>query len=161
MESTVRHHYDHSVERVFSILTNADFLKRRSEAAGEKNVVVTADADGTRLLIKVARDMERNLPSIAKKIFNPRSHLIDSQTWDTSGDSKVSTWSVHIEGQKRVEITGRLTLSPGANGGCDYTEQIKVTVNVPLIAGPIEKYVMGETESSIRHQINFVGKELG
>jgi hypothetical protein len=161
MESTVRHHYDHSVERVFSILTSADFLKRRSEAAGEKNVVVTTDGDGPRLHIKVAREIERNLPSFAKKIFNPRSHITDVQTWDTSGESKISTWTVQIEGQKRVEISGRLTLAPGPSGGCDYTEQVKVTVHLPLIGGPIEKYVIGETASSIRHQIDFIGKELG
>lgn len=160
MEATVRHHFAHDVDRVFSVLTDPDFLKRRCESQGEKNVVVQIDRDGPRLHIRVERDLERNLPAIAKKIFNPKSRVTDRQTWETTGDQRISSWTVEIQGQKRVAISGRLTLA-AAGGGCDYTEAFKVAVNVPLIAGPLEKYVLGEAESSIRQQLAFMVKELG
>ncbi len=35
-----------------------------------------------------------------------------------------------------------------------------MTVSIPLIGGRVEKYVLGETESSIRQQLVFTGKEL-
>jgi Protein of unknown function (DUF2505) len=161
MDGTVRHHYEQSVDRIFALMTNPDFLKRRAEAAGEQNVAVKSDPDGTRLHIRVDRDIERNFPAFMKKVFNPKNHLTDIQAWDTAGDTRSSTWSVEIEGNKRIEIRGRTTLTAGPTGGCDCTESFTVTVHIPLIGGRIEKYVIGETESAIRRQIEFARKELG
>ncbi len=74
---------------------------------------------------------------------------------------KTSDWTVEVAGQKRLAIRGRLSLAPGGAGGCDYTEAFGVTVSIPLIGGRVEKYVLGETESSIRQQLAFTSKELG
>lgn len=161
MDATVRQHYDRSVDEMLTLVTDPDFLKRRAEAVGEKNVVIRIDRDGPRMTIRIERDLERNLPGFMKKVFNPTNHLIDIQVWDTSGDVKTSDWTVELAGQKRVAIRGRLSLAPGSAGGCDYTEAFGVTVNIPLIGGKVEKYVLGETESSIRQQLAFTGAELG
>jgi hypothetical protein len=158
MTGTVRHRYDRSVDEVFALVTDPDFLKRRAEAAGEKNVVVRVDRDGARMTIRIERDLERKLPGFMKKVFNPTNHLVDVQTWDTAGESKTSEWTVEVQGQKRVEIRGRLTIAPAAGGGCDYTEAFTAVVRVPLIAGQVEKFVVSETEASIRQQIEFAGR---
>jgi len=160
-EGNVRHRFDRSVDQLFELVTSPDFLKRRAEAAGEKNVVVTVDLDGGRMRIRIERDLERNLPGFMKKIFNPTSHLVDVQSWDTSGEVKFSDWTVEVKGQKRFDIRGRMSLAPAAGGGCDYSESFRVTVGIPLVGGKVEKYVVGETESSIRDQLLFTGKELG
>jgi Protein of unknown function (DUF2505) len=159
MTGTVRHRYDRSVDEVFALVTDPDFLKRRAEAAGEKNVVVRVDRDGARMTIRIERDLERKLPGFMKKVFNPTNHLVDVQTWDTSGASKTSEWTVEVQGQKRVEIRGRLTIAP-ADGGCVYTEAFDAVVRVPLIGGQVERYVVNETEASIRQQIEFAGRAL-
>lgn len=160
MNGTVRHRYDRSVDDVFRLVTDLDFLKRRAEAAGEKNVVVRVDRDGSRMVIRIERDLERKMPGFMKKVFSPTNHLVDVQVWDTASAVKTSDWTVELAGQKRVAIRGRLSLAPGSAGGCDYTEAFGVTVSIPLIGGRVEKYVLGETESSIRQQLVFTGKEL-
>ena len=161
MEATVRHHFDQGVDRLFALMTDGDFLKRRAESVGELNVVVRADRQGQGLSIRIDRDLERNMPAFMKKVFNSKNHLVDLQTWETGGDVKTSSWTVQIEGQKRIDIRGRLTLSSSAGGGCDYTESFTVTVHIPLIGGRIEKYIAGETEQTIRRQLDFTRKELG
>jgi hypothetical protein len=161
MDGNVRHHYDRSVDDVLALITDPDFLKRRAEAVGEKNVVVRVDRDGARMTIRLERDVESSLPGFMKKLFNPTNHLVDSQTWDTAGQVKTSDWSVEVSGQKRVQIRGRLSLAPASSGGCDYIEAFTVSVAIPLVGGRIEKYVLGETESSIRQQFDFTVKELG
>jgi Protein of unknown function (DUF2505) len=160
MDGNVRHRFDRSVEEVYALLTDPEFLKRRAESAGEKNAAVRVDSDGGRMTIRLERDVERNLPGFMKKFFHPTSHLVDVQTWDAAGEVKNSDWTVEVSGQRRVQIRGRLSLAPATGGGCDYTETFSVTVAIPLVGGRIEKYVLGETESSIRQQLDFAGKEL-
>jgi hypothetical protein len=148
------------VDDVFALVTDPGFLERRAQAMGEKNAVIRIDRDGVRMTIRIERDMERNLPGFMKKVFSPTNHLVDVQVWDTASAVKTSDWTVELAGQKRVAIRGRLSLAPGSAGGCDYTEAFGVTVSIPLIGGRVEKYVLGETESSIRQQLVFTGKEL-
>jgi hypothetical protein len=161
VEATVRAHFDRDVATLFALVTDPDFLRRRTEAAGEKNVVVRVDPGGGQLAIRIDRDVERSLPGFMKKVFSPTNHLIDTQRWDTGGAAKVSTWSVEIQGQARVQLGGRLTLSPSATGGCDYVEVFTATVSVPLLGKQIARYVLGETETAIQRQIAFARAELG
>lgn len=161
VETTVRAHFEQDVATLYALLTDADFLKRRTEAEGEKNVVIHVDRDGGQLAIRIERDVERNLPAIMKKVFAPTHHLVDVQGWDTGGATKASTWTVQIQGQSRIQLGGKLTLAPGATGGCDYTEVFSATVSIPLIGKQVAKYLLGETETTIRRQIAFARTALG
>lgn len=160
-ESTVRHHFDQDVERVFTLVTDPDFLRRRAEALGEKEVVVAVDRDGGQLKIQITRQVEQSLPSFMKKIFSGTQRLIDRQGWTSDGGARISDWTVQLGEGKRVQLRGRLTIAPGAAGGCDYTEAFSATAGIPLVGGRVEKFVLGETEASIRKQIEFTRKELG
>jgi hypothetical protein len=160
VEATVREHFDQDVATLFALVTDPDFLRRRTEAAGEKNVVVHVDRAGGGLAIRIERDVERSLPSFMKKVFAPTHHLTDQQRWDVAGPAKVSTWTVAIQGQARVQLGGTLTLAAGASGGCDYTETFTATVAIPLIGKQVAKYVLGETEATIRRQIAFARAAL-
>jgi hypothetical protein len=160
-DSTVRHHFDQDVESMFALVTDPDFLRRRAEALGEKDVVVEVDRAGGQLKIQITREVEQNLPSFMKKIFSGRNRLVDRQTWRSEGAAHVSDWTVELGDGKRIQLRGRLTLAPAAAGGCDYTEAFSASASVPLLGGRIEKYVLGETEASIHEQIEFTRKELG
>lgn len=160
-ETTVRHHFSADVERMFALVTDPDFLRRRAEALGEKEIAVTVDRASGQLAIEIKREVEQNMPSFMKKLFAPRQTLIDHQTWKSEGGAHISDWTVQVGDGKRIQLRGRLTLAPAAGGGCDYTEAFTATASIPLIGGRIEKYVLGETEASIRKQIEFTGKELG
>ena len=159
-ESTVRHHFAKDVERLFALVTDPDFLRRRAEAAGEKEVVVEVDRAGPQLKIQITRLVEQNLPSFMKKLFSGRNRLIDRQTWRQEGQTRISDWTVQLGDGKRIQLRGSLTLAPAAAGGCDYTESFSASASIPLVAGRIEKYVLGETEAAIRKQIEFIGAAL-
>jgi hypothetical protein len=159
MEGIVRAHFDHPVDRIFAVLTDPEFLRRRHEVDREKNVVIEVDhADG--LVIRVQHDVERAMPGFMKKVFNPVNHLMDVQRWNLRGPVKTSDWTVEIRGQKRIELRGHLSLTAAAQGGCDYAEAFTVTVAIPLIGGRVEKYILGETETLIRSRVEFLRTEL-
>lgn len=160
-ESSVRHHFAEDVERMFALVTDPDFLRRRAEALGEKEVQVAVDREGGQLRIQITREVEQNLPSFMKKIFSGRQRLVDRQAWTSEGGARISDWTVQLGDGKRIQLRGRLTLAPGAAGGCDYTETFSASASIPLVGGRVEKFVLGETESSIRKQIDFTRQELG
>lgn len=160
-ESTVRHHFVEDVERMFALVTDPDFLRRRAEACGEKEIQVEVDRAGGQLRIQITREVEQTLPSFMKKLFSGRQRLVDRQTWSHEGGAHISDWTVQLGEGKRIQLRGRLTLAPAAGGGCDYIESFSAAASVPLVAGRIEKFVLGETEASIRKQIDFTRKELG
>lgn len=160
-ESTVRHHFAVDVERMFALVTDADFLRRRAEALGEKEIDIAVDREGGQLKIRITREVEQSLPSFMKKLFSGRQRLIDRQIWSSQDGAHISDWTVQLGEGKRVQLRGRLTLAPGAAGGCDYIESFSASASVPLVAGRIEKFILGETEASIRKQIDFTQKELG
>lgn len=159
-ETTVRHHFGSDVERMFALLTDPEFLRRRAEALGERDIAVTVDRTSGQLKIEIKREVEQNLPSFMKKIFSGRQTLIDRQAWKSESGAHISDWTVQLGDGKRIQLRGSLTLAPAAGGGCDYTEAFTASASIPLIGGRIEKFVLGETESSIRKQIEFTRKEL-
>ncbi len=160
MDATIRQHFDRDVDTMFARLTDPEVLKRRAETLGERNVVISVERE-PKLSIRIERDVDRNLPGFMKKVFSPTNHLIDTQHWTTTEPAKFADWTVEIIGQKRVELRGRLTLAPADDGGCDYSEEFSAHVAIPLIGGRVAKYVLGETEASIRRQIEFLSGELG
>jgi hypothetical protein len=159
MDGSVRVHFDQSVDQLFALVTAPEFLRRRCEALGEKNIVIQVDREGVRLKIRLERDLERNMPAFMKKIFSATNHLVDTQSWNTAGDTRAADWTVAIAGQKRIDLRGRLSLIPSA-AGCDYSEAFTVSVAIPLVGGRVEKYIVGETEASMRQQIDFLRTEV-
>jgi hypothetical protein len=159
-ETAVRHHFDVDVDRMYALVTDPDFLRRRAEAAGEQNVDVAVDRTGEPVTVQITREVEQGLPSFMKKLFSPRNRLIDRQSWRREGGARVSDWTVQVGDGKRIQLRGRLTLAPGAAGGCDYTESFSAEANIPLVGGRVAKYVLGETEATIRRQVEFTVKEL-
>lgn len=160
-ESTVRHHFAADVERMFALVTDPDFLRRRAEALGEKEIAIAVDHEGGQLKIQIAREVEQSLPSFMKKLFSGRQRLVDRQAWSREGAAHVSDWTVELGEGKRIQLRGRLTLAPGAAGGCEYVEWFSASASIPLVGGRVEKFVVGETEASIRKQIEFTRGELG
>lgn len=155
MDSTIKQVFDHDVDAMLAKVTDPDFLRRRAEMAGEKNIAVTVDRPTGQLVIRIERDVDRNLPGFMKKVFSPTNHLVDVQHWNTSGATKFADWTVEIVGQKRVALKGRLSLAPADGGRCEYTEAFTATVSIPLIGKQVEKYVIGETEGTMRKQLEF------
>ena len=158
----IRYTFDASTRAVFELMTNADFLTRRCEALGEINVKVAVDRhpDTDTVEIRINRDVKRNLPSFARRIFKAVNHVEEIQTWKVTGDTMSCTTQIDVIGTKAVKICEHWELTPDS-GRCTLSHQVMVTASYPLIGKRIEKFVIGQTESSIREQVEFAKRELG
>jgi hypothetical protein len=140
-------------------MTDPDFLKRRCEALGEINVKVDVDRTDDTIEVRISRDVKRNLPSFAKRIFKPVNHVDEVQIWKISGDTMSCTADIDVVGTNAVKIREEWTLAP-AGDSCDFAHTAIVKASYPLIGKRIEKYVVGQMESSIKDQVDFTKREL-
>jgi hypothetical protein len=145
---TVTYEYPAAPDQVAALLRDPDFLKARSEQAGDKNVKVSVEHLGDGLRVVVARDKELELPSFAKRLFQPKNRITDDVRWHRDGERWVGEYTLEIAGVPG-EIKGRSTLAPSA-AGCTHESFFEVTARVPLMAGKLESFVADRVAETFR-----------
>ncbi len=155
---TVEHTYRHGIDAVFAKLSDPEHLRRRAAAAGHRNIDVKVEDRDGRIEIRVARDIESDIPSFAKKVVDATNHVVDTIEWRTQGDEKVGSYRVEVS--PRIRLRGQLALKP-VPGGCKYVDTFTATVDVPLIGGKIAQIVERETATAIRADCERTARELG
>ena len=145
---TVTYEYPSAPDAVARLLSDPEFLRRRSEEAGEANVEVAIEDAGDGLRVVVARDKQVNLPAFARKMFSNLNRVVDSVTWRRQGEEWVSEYAIRIGGIPG-EIQGRSTLMP-LSSGCRHESSFEVTARVPVFASKLEAFVADLVERSFR-----------
>ena len=145
---TVMYEYPVGPDAVAALLRDPEFLKTRSEQAGDSNVEVKIEDVGDGLRVVVARDKQLELPAFAKRMFQPKNRITDDVRWKRVGERWVGEYTLEIAGVPG-EIKGRTTLAP-SGAGCVYESSFQVTARVPLIAGKIESFVADKVEETFR-----------
>ena len=154
---TVSKRFTQGADAVYAALTDPDHLKRRAEAAGHRNVQVTVDAkdDGCSLVIE--RDIESEIPAIAKKFVDPVNHVVSKFTWKKSGDSYTGSYDSKVN--DRISVSAKLTIRP-AGEGSEYSEDNTAKVNVPLVGRKIAGLVENETAKSVKPDLEWTATDL-
>jgi hypothetical protein len=145
----ISYEYASNPDGVAALLRDPEFLKRRCEAAGEKNVQVRVEEQADGLRVVVERDKEVELPAFAKRMFSPQNRIVDDTRWRRHGDAWVGEYHVAIAGVPG-EVKGKSTLAPSAQG-CRYESSFEVTSRIPLVGGKLEGWVADKLEETF-HQ---------
>jgi len=135
-------------DQVFALLRDPDFLRRRSEAAGESNVEVEVAETGDGVRVITARDKAVDLPAFAKRMFQPQNRIVENTTWRRQGDKWVAEYAIEIKGIPG-EVRGHSTLTPSPTG-CRYETRFEVTARIPLVGGKLEGFVAERIEEQLR-----------
>lgn len=144
----ISHEYASAPEQVAALLRDPDFLKRRCEAAGEKNIEVKVEELPDGLRVVVARDKEVDLPGFAKRMFNANNRIVDDTRWRREGEQWVAEYEVAVAGVPG-EVTGRSILAPSPQG-CRYESSFQVTSRIPLVGGKLEGWFADKLEETFR-----------
>ena len=144
----VTYEYASDPDGVAALLRDPEFLRRRSEAAGEKNVHVKVEELPDGLHVVVEREKEVDLPAFAKRMFNPQNRIVENTKWRRQGDRWVGEYRVEIAGVPG-EVRGKSTLAPSA-GGCHYESAFEVTSRIPLVGGKLESWVADKLEETFQ-----------
>lgn len=151
--------FSHSVDDVFDLFCDPDFLVDRSIAIGE----VSADAeieedDNGKIYVKMRREVKRDLPSFLAKLFNPQQILTMEEEWQQIGEAMMGKSIFKVEGQP-VTVKTEMTLKPTASG-CVYSIKYNVKADIPLIKGKLEKFIKSNCEEGTQKELEYAAKCL-
>jgi hypothetical protein len=146
---TITYDYASNPDEVLNLLKDPEFLRRRAEAAGESNVDVQVMETQDGINVVTARDKAVELPSFAKRMFQPSNRIVENTTWRRQGNQWVAEYAIEITGIPG-EVRGRSTIAPTAQGGSRYESRFEVTARIPLVGGKLEGFVAERIEEQLR-----------
>ena len=150
--------YEYDVDTIYELLTDPQFLVDRSLAIGELGAECEVEQDGETIVLSLEREVERELPSILAKIFDPVQVLDMTEHWRESGDGWAGDWTIQVRGQP-VTIMGKFNLA-ATTKGCRYTVSHSVKARVPLVGRQVEKYILSQTVDGARQELQYTADHL-
>lgn len=134
MDLAATHHFDRSFADVWAMLLDPDAHAAKYEHMGHREVVVSkAEAGDGSLAITIVRQVDIDVPGIAKKFINPSNTVTSEDRWALDAEGRASgRTEVDIKGVP-VQSNGKATLADDGSGGCDYTVELTVKVKVPMV----------------------------
>lgn len=156
---TMRFEFQASIDTVFKLMTDPDFLVERSLAIGELEASCEVEDFDDKTEIRMQRVVKRELPSFLAKLFSSEQSLNTQETWLRDGDN----WAgqVHIEvADQPVSLKGEFSLKTNTDTSCIYEIAYKAKANIPLIGGKVEKYIASQTNAGIQQELDFASSKL-
>ncbi|MBF0452055.1 MAG: DUF2505 domain-containing protein [Candidatus Magnetomorum sp.] len=141
MGTIVKHKYPYTSDAVYNMLLNRDYVEKKYPEIGFTDVkIVYFDKKDDTFVIQTRRDIVADIPGFAKKFIQPKSTLIQTDTWVISDDPrKTGTVQLETEGLP-VRMNGRMQLQP-TDDGCLNVFDYEIKVNIPLIGGRLARFL--------------------
>lgn len=151
--------FSHSVDDVFDLFCDPDFLVERSMALGE----ISADAemeedDNGKIVISMRREVKQDLPAFLAKMFNPQQVITMKEEWQQIGESFIGKGSFDVEDQPVVVKTD-MTLKPDGDG-CIYTIKYDAKAKIPMIGKKVEIFIQSNCEEGTQKELKFTAERL-
>jgi hypothetical protein len=155
---SVNYDFDQDAESVYELLTDPQFLVDRCIALDELSAECDIEEHGEEIVISLTREVQRDLPKVLAKLFDPVQVMDMTERWQSDGEGRSGDWNIDVRGQP-VTISAKFKLAATA-GGCRYSVSHRVKANIPLVGGRVEKYVLGQTGDGARAELDYLGDYL-
>jgi hypothetical protein len=157
---SVSYEFEHDVQAVYEALTEPQFLVDRCTALGELSAECEVEeAEDGITTVNLLREIERDLPKMLAKVFDPVQVMDMTEEWRPEGDGWRGNWTIDVRGQP-VVISASFELVPTAKG-CQYTVNHSAKAKVPLIGRQLEKYILGQTSGGANDELAYLAEYLG
>ncbi len=150
MDLTSTHHFDRPFADVWAMLLDPDAHVAKYEHMGHREVAVTsADAGEGSLAVTIVRQVDIDVPGIAKKFINPSNTVTSADRWELTAPGEASgRTEVDIKGVP-IQTTGSTTLVDDGAGGCDSTVRLTVKVKVPMVGEKVAGALRPQLEAQL------------
>ena len=152
--------YDADVETVYALITDPDFMRRKYDALGGKDISIDRSDTAGGCELTTRRTVTVDLPGFAKKVMQPSNTAVQTESWSgaDSDGRRVCNYHVEVQGLPS-KITGTVVLSPDG-GGTKQVIDADVKVSVPLLGGRLEKFGVETGKDDLGKQVEFTQREL-
>lgn len=156
---SVSYEFDHDVQTVYETLTEPQFLVDRCLALGELSAECEVEEDEHSTVVKLVREVSRDLPRVLAKLFDAVQVTDMVETWQPDGESWCGTWELDVRGQP-VTVAASFQLEPTSTGS-RYTVSHSARAKIPLVGKQVEKYILGQTASGATDELVYLRDYLG
>jgi uncharacterized protein YndB with AHSA1/START domain len=150
MDISASHHFDRPLEDVFAAYLDPDSHVARFEHMGHRNIKVRSEERGDDSLeIVISRDVDIEVPSIAKKFLHPTNHVTSTDHWKREDGTPTSRSNIDLKGVPVIS-SAVATLQPDEDGkGCTYDVTVSIKIKVPLVGDRIAGALKGQLEEQL------------
>lgn len=155
--------YQASFDTVYQLLTNEEFLYKKYESVGSRNLVFQeCKQDGDVFRIRWTREVPAEIPSFAKSFLSPWNTLIEEMEWRDEAGGKEGLYEGKIMGigGLTIMLNGEFYLKPNGSGCVENIEML-ATVSMPLVGGKIKELVENDAIKNLTKEYEFTRKHLG
>ncbi len=147
-----------SADEVFEKLTDPDFLTDRSLAIGELSASCEVEDYGDKVVIKMERVVNRELPSVLASMFNSKQTMRLEEEWNTTGETRTGKYTISVEGQP-VTISATFSLTP-TDEGCEYSIKHSAKAKILLVGKKVEEYILSQTDDGLQKEMDYLAEAL-
>lgn len=148
--------YPTTSDGIMAMLQDPDYVKAKYEAlADRKTQVLQLEKTADGHVFKVEREVDANLPEIAKKVLGETNHLIQTEVWRANGNGGYDADVTIDSPGKPVKIAGTMHVTPDGDASATWKVDFTIKASVPLIGGKIEQIVAKETRDNLAKEYAF------
>jgi hypothetical protein len=141
--------FDAPVAACWAMFHDPDSHAAKFTAMGHRDLeVVEVDVSEDRLRIVIDRLVDVDVPSFARKVFQPTNRVRSIDEWVRKDDATCAGTFVLSTKGVPVEISGT-TLLTADGGRSDYEIEVDVMVRVPLIGGRVAEVARGIVDQQL------------
>ena len=147
--------YPATPEQLIAMLGDPNYAAAKYVALEDRKTEVKVQeltADGLRL--EIHREVDANLPSVAKKVLGDTNFLIQRETW-TKTESGYHCEAVLDSPGKPVQRGGTMDIISTGDGTSKWLIDWEVKASVPLVGKKIEAIVADEAKGNFVKELNF------
>jgi hypothetical protein len=155
--------YPAPIDSVVALLTDAEVVRARYEAAGDRDIVVLeCGPDGDGFVIRTSRTVDFELPGFARRVLKPTNTMVQVDRWGPAGSdgARDGEFAIEVKGAP-VEAGGTMRLEPVGDGACRHVVRGGIDVKVPLVGGRIAGWAEGPSQQRADDEFAFNRSRLG
>lgn len=144
---------------VCDLLNDPDFRVEQALALGEKSASCELDGDDNAWDLTMDRVIVKDdLPKVVAKTFGAEQEMHCVEHWRATKDGWAGEHEISIKGAP-VKITATFVLKNTAHGS-SYDVTHKAKVNIPLIGGTVEKYILKQIKDGVAADMRLASDRL-
>ena len=157
MKFTKTFEFQQDVDTIFKAYTDKDFLQKKMEALGARNIKILIEKNDGETKIKVTREMPADVPRILKKMLNPWNKMIQKEIWTgEKGGPYYGILEIEVEGAP-VSVKGEMKIA-SKDSGSIAANITDISTSIPFIGKSIKKFVAKASEEAIDQEFDYVGQ---
>ena len=160
MTLEVEYAYNVSIDKLYKLLTDKDFLRKKYEAVGSRSIVITeCGQDEDVFRIEWTREVPSNPPGFAKKVLSEWNKL-----------DEIMEWSLADDGTAHADYLCKVSGVPGSlagefdlraqDDGCIEEIIMEASIGIPLLGKKIAGFVEEDAKRNLDAEDKFTREFL-